>query len=122
MTASISNLLASIPASGDREFTSSLVSGRHVRLKRIISFGQASPDGFWYDQTEAEWVAVLAGRARLAIDGRSDEVALGPGDAIFLPAHCRHRILWTDPNQPTVWLALFIDAELKPTQHEVDEK
>jgi hypothetical protein len=39
---------------------------------------------------------------------------LGPGDALFLPAHCRHRVTWTDPSSPTIWLALFVDTDLNP--------
>lgn len=48
---------------------------------------------------------VLAGAARLEIEDQGIH-ALGPGDSVFLPAHCRHRVEWTEPNAPTVWLAL----------------
>ena len=92
-----------------------LVSSDGVRLERIVSFGQASPERFWYDQHEAEWVMVLAGRARLAIDGEPEARVMGPGDAVFLAAHCRHRVVWTDPDQPTVWLALFSEPGLRPS-------
>ena len=63
-----------------------------VRLQRIVSFGQASPDGFWYDQAETEWVTVLTGRARIRIADQVDEIALGAGDTLLLPARCRHRV------------------------------
>ncbi|MEQ1698381.1 MAG: cupin domain-containing protein [Hyphomicrobiaceae bacterium] len=91
-----------------------LLSGRGVRLERIVSLGHVSPDGFWYDQHEFEWVVLLCGRARLAIEGEADERTLNPGDAIALAAHCRHRVTWSDPDQPTVWLALFLDPGLNP--------
>jgi len=26
---------------------------------------------------------------------------------VDLPAKCRHRVDWTDPDEPTVWLAVF---------------
>lgn len=107
-------LLADLPAALDEELSETLLAGRGVRLERIVSFGQASPDGFWYDQDEAEWVVVLAGRARLAIAGEAADRDLGPGDAVYLPRHCRHRVTWTDPSQPTVWLALFVDQDLLP--------
>ena len=58
---------------------------------------------------------LLKGRARLVIAGEAEERVLGPGDAVYLPAHCRHRVEWTDPDHPTVWLALFIDGHLGPT-------
>jgi cupin 2 domain-containing protein len=111
----VTNLLADLPAASQAEQTTALVFGDGVRLERIVSFGQASPEGFWYDQPEAEWVMLLAGRARLAIEGEPEARIMGPGDAIFLAAHCRHRVEWTDPDQPTVWLALFIALNLRPS-------
>lgn len=93
-----------------------LLEARGVRLERIVSEGQASPEGFWYDQSQAEWVMVISGAARLAIEGEESEREFGPGDAVYLPAHCRHRVTWTDPARPTVWLALFIDAGLEPRE------
>ena len=91
-----------------------LVSGDGVRLERIVSYGQASPEGFWYDQNEAELVMLLAGRARLTIAGETEDHVMGPGDAMYLEAHCRHRVAWTDTSQLTVWLALFIEPSLRP--------
>lgn len=108
------NLLSATAASAAAERSEPLLAGAGIRLERILSLGQASPDGFWYDQEEVEWVAVLSGRARLAIAGEPAERWMGPGDAVFLPAHCRHRVTWTDPDQPTVWLALFVDPALAP--------
>jgi cupin 2 domain-containing protein len=107
------NLLTSEPASRDAEITRTIVAGKAVRLERIVSFGQASPEGFWYDQAETEWVTVLSGGARIRIADQAGAITLGPGDTLLLPAHCRHRVEWTDPQQPTVWLALFVDGELK---------
>ena len=89
-----------------------LLTGKGVRFERIISLGQASPEGFWYDQEKAE---LVAGRARLSIAGEPEDRVLGPGDAVFLPIRCRHRVAWTDPDHPTVWLALLIDPRLKPS-------
>ena len=51
--------------------------------------------------------ALLAGSAGLAIEGEA-EVCLTQGDYVFLPAHRRHRINWTDTAEPTVWLAVHI--------------
>ncbi len=110
----LTNLLTPLPDASVAEITNTLASARGVRLERIVSHGQASPAGYWYDQDEAEWVLVLSGSAHLAIAGESEVRSLRAGDAIFLPAHCRHRVTWTDPDRPTVWLALFIDAALAP--------
>lgn len=109
------NLMNALPDASAGEITEALVSARGVRLERIVSHGQSSPPGYWYDQAEAEWVLVLSGSARLAIAGEPEDRVLREGDAIFLPAHCRHRVTWTDPDRPTVWLALFIEAALVPS-------
>lgn len=116
MTVKPRSLLSSLPAAtGDGELFETLVRARGVRLERIVSLGHVSPDGFWYDQREWEWVMLLSGRARIAIEGEHIERSLNPGDALTLAAHCRHRVTWTDPDQPTVWLALFIDTALEPS-------
>ena len=108
------NILSGLPPSGADEATETLLQGDGIRLERIVSTGQTSPAGFWYDQHEAEWVLVMSGRARLTIEGEADDRELGPGDSLFLPAHCRHRVAWTQPGQPTVWLAIFVDPRLAP--------
>lgn len=111
----LTNLMSSPPDASAGEITEALLSARGVRLERIVSHGQASPPGYWYDQAEAEWVLVLSGSARLAIAGEPEDRVLREGDAIFLPAHCRHRVTWTDPDRSTVWLALFIEEALAPS-------
>lgn len=100
------NLVSDLPASRAGEIVDTLVSGGNLRIERIVSQGEASPDGFWYDQDEAEFVVLLAGAARLRFaDG--EVRPLEPGDWVDIPAHRRHRVDWTDPAQPTVWLAVF---------------
>lgn len=108
-------LLSSLPEASERELTETLIGGRGVRIERIISFGHASPEDFWYDQDEAEWVMVLSGRSRVEIEGEAEARDLGPGDAVFLPAHCRYRVSWTSPDEPTVWLAVFMDGSMPTT-------
>jgi cupin 2 domain-containing protein len=100
------NLLGDLPAARADEIVEILATGRGVRIERIVSHGQASPDGFWYDQAEAEFVVLLSGAARLRF---ADEEmrSLKPGDFVDIPAHRRHRVDWTDPGQPTVWLVVF---------------
>lgn len=81
--------------------------GQGVRVERIVSRGQVSPPGFWYDQEESELVVVIQGGARLLVEGEPEEVTLGPGDWLELAAHARHRVTWTDPTTDTIWLAVF---------------
>jgi cupin 2 domain-containing protein len=113
---SVFNLITSLPRKEVEEITENLVVGRGTRVERIISHGQASPDGFWYDQNEDEFVVILSGRAKLTVEGQQPDLFLGPGDAVYLPAHRRHRVAWTDPTVPTVWLAVFLDPELTPAR------
>lgn len=100
------NLLADLPAALPQELFETLAGGNGVRIERILSQGQASPADFWYDQAENEYVLLMQGAARIAF-AEGAEVALAPGDWLNLPAHCRHRVAWTDPEQITIWLAVF---------------
>ena len=101
------NLLRHLPDARGGEVTETLVAAPGVRVERIVSLGQASPPGFWYDQDEAEWVLLLADAARLRFAGESEDRVLGPGDFVQIAPHRKHRVEWTDPAAPTVWLAVF---------------
>ncbi len=83
-----------------------ILAAPHLRIERIVSTGQASPPDFWYDQDRDEWVILLRGGAWLLFEGEACPRTLRPGDYVHIPAHCRHRVDWTDPEQPTVWLAV----------------
>jgi cupin 2 domain-containing protein len=100
------NLFSNIPEHLDRELTNEVLRSRSVRIERIVSRGQVSPPDFWYDQADHEWVVVLTGKATVKIDGQP-EVMLNPGDTHYFPAHTKHRVEWTDPQQDTIWLAVF---------------
>jgi cupin 2 domain-containing protein len=110
----VSNVLSALRSPNADEAIETLLQGDGIRVERIVSYGHASPAGFWYDQHEAEWVLLMRGRARLTIEGEAEDRELGPGDSVFLPARCRHRVAWTEPSQPTVWLAIFVDPRLAP--------
>ncbi len=99
------NLFAAIPASMAEEFTETLLAAGRVRIERIVSEGHASPAGFWYDQPENEWVLLVQGEARLRLE--NEVVDLKPGDWLNIPAHQKHRVEWTTPHAPTIWLAVF---------------
>ena len=100
------NLFAAVPDSADQEQALELFAGPGVRIERIVSTGQASPEGFWYDQEQDEWVVVLRGSASLEVEGEEDGIDMGPGDWIYLPAHRRHRVAATGTSEPTIWLAV----------------
>lgn len=107
MDAAPHNLFAALPARGaaQEQFLTLLERGG-VRIERIVSQGHTAPAEGWFDQDEHEWVLVLEGAGRLLFeDGRALE--LRRGDYVEIPAHVRHRVVWTDPDRPTVWLAVF---------------
>jgi cupin 2 domain-containing protein len=89
------------------EIFENLLKTERLILKRIISSGQSTPTGEWYDQDEEEWVIVLSGSAGLLFEGKEDALIMHPGDYIHIPAHMRHRVEWTDAKQKTIWLALY---------------
>lgn len=102
------NLLAALPDARGGECIETLVARPGARIERIVSLGQGSPEGFWYDQERAEFVALLAGSARLRIAGEAAARELGPGDWLVLPAHCRHRVEATSAGPEAVWLAVHL--------------
>ena len=104
-----------MPDSISGEVFEDIVRGDSVRIERIVSQGQVTPEDEWYDQDAHEWVILLQGAARLLLEvpaaGDStasvEEVSLSAGDYVNIPAHRRHRVSWTDPERQTVWLAVF---------------
>lgn len=100
------NIHDAIPLDLAEESFEELVRSPGVRIERIVSKGHSSPENGWYDQDEHEWVMVLKGGAVLAFDDGST-CRLTTGDYVNIPAHCRHRVAWTDPEQITLWLAVF---------------
>lgn len=95
-----------MPEQVPEELVEILLRTETLWLERIVSAGQASPPGHWYDQDTAEWVLLLRGRAGLVLEGEDEEIVMQPGDYLLIPAHKRHRVEWTDPEEKTVWLAL----------------
>lgn len=102
----IKNLLDDLPGTADQEQFVDLLKRPALRIERIVSTGQSSPPGFWYDQAHGEWVALLAGEARLRFEDEAAARTLRAGDFVDIAAHRRHRVDWTHPAQPTVWLAV----------------
>lgn len=102
----IKNLLQQIPRHIPQEILEVLLETPGLRLERIISRGQATPPGEWYDQESHEWVVLLSGSAGLQFAGETAVRVMKPGDYVHLPAHCRHRVAWTAADRPTVWLAV----------------
>jgi len=107
----IANLFHRVPPPAATENVAELLARPGLRLERIVSRGHATPAGTWYDQEEDEWVLLLSGSAGLRVEGEPELLVLQPGDYLELPAHCRHRVEWTDPDRETIWLALHYRGE-----------
>jgi cupin 2 domain-containing protein len=101
---SIKNIFDDPPQHLPKEVVQTLIRADDVRIERIISHGHASPSDFWYDQPQHEWVIVLKGAARLQFEDRM--VEMKPGDFVNIPAFKKHRVDWTTPDEPTVWLGV----------------
>ncbi|SMG11394.1 cupin domain-containing protein [Paraburkholderia susongensis] len=104
--AAVASAAASESGSESGEHFDTLVEQRGVTIERIVSTGQASPPGFWYDSPRAEWVVLLAGAAVLEFEGDTAPHPMNPGDHVLIEAHCRHRVAWTSDTEPSVWLAV----------------
>lgn len=89
------------------EFFETLASGEHVRVERIVSNFHRSPEGFWYDQAEAEFVCLLQGEAELEFKDGGDIKLMRGGDFILIGKHVLHRVRRT--SKDCVWLAVFAD-------------
>ena len=100
------NIFSDLPVSLPDEIMETIVSSGSCRVEKIVSTGQASPLGFWYDQDESEWVLLLLGSATITFE-REGDVQLLPGDHILIPPHKRHRLKETAQDEPTVWLCVF---------------
>src|SRR6476620_8373145 len=94
------NVLREVSGRMEVELTETIISSDSLRIERIVSLGQSSPAGFWYDQHQHEWVIILKGAARLRFEDRM--VEMRSGDFINIPAHTKHRVEWTMPAEPTI--------------------
>jgi cupin 2 domain-containing protein len=106
-TIGLHNIFAGIPATSPTELYTTLLESPGVRIERIVSYGQVSPEGFWYDQDQGEWVIVLQGAAKLEFEDRVVEMTRV--DFVHIRAHEKHRVAWTTPDEPTIWLAVHFE-------------
>ena len=102
----LTNLLADIPENLPEELFQAILDKPNLRIERIVSLGHASPQGYWHDEEHNEFVVLLQGAAWLKFEGDKRAIEMTTGSFVDIPAHKRHRVEWTDPNQPTIWLAI----------------
>jgi cupin 2 domain-containing protein len=103
----LKNIFKYIPPRSEEEMIEPVSGCEGIRIERIVSQGHSSPPGFWYDQDRNEYVLLLSGSAGLLFEGEDDMLVMQPGDYMDIPAHKKHRVEWTDPRQPTIWLTVY---------------
>jgi len=101
----LKNIYDNLPKELKEEFFEEILFTKDFTLERIISEGNASPPNFLYDQDKNEFVLLLKGKAILSFEDGS-KLELEPGDYLIIPAHQKHRVVWTDPDQKTFWLTI----------------
>lgn len=88
----LENIFQALPEKREKnEIFETLFQNKSVSLQRIITTGQTTPEGEWYDQTTDEWVILLKGSAVLTFENGVD-IKFNPGDHLFIKAHTKHRV------------------------------
>ena len=102
----IRNIFSGLQEQTPEEILETILQTHQFKIERIISRDHSTNEGEWYDQDKNEWVLVLKGNAGLRFEGDDEAVIMGTGDYINIPAHRKHRVEWTDPEEDTIWLAI----------------
>ncbi|OYQ66616.1 cupin [Pseudanabaena sp. SR411] len=82
-----------------------IVSGKNIQIERIVSTGETTPSGQWYDQELDEWVILLQGEAELSYTDYT-RIKIKAGDYLLIPAHTKHRVEYTSIEPACIWLAV----------------
>ncbi len=101
------NIFKGLAKAADAEFFEEVFSNQNLRIERIVSYGYASPESFWYNQPDDEWVILLSGNAELQFK-HQPSVKLNTGDYIFIPANEEHRVSYVSHEPQCIWLAIHI--------------
>ncbi len=103
------NIFKDLPDASQDEVFEIIFNNEYLKIERITSKGQKSPNGFWYDQDWAEWVLLLQGNAEIEF---KDEgiTKMNPGDYIYIPPNKKHRVNYTNPDIETIWLAIIVKS------------
>lgn len=99
------NIFADIPETLPKELVETLLHNQQVHIERIISLGHTTE---WLDQEHGEWVILLQGQAKILFFGNEKPTKLNIGDYLWIPPHQKHRVSWTNPTSPSIWLAIHL--------------
>lgn len=100
------NIFENIGQAGEEELFDVIQKGTNYRIERIVSAGHSSPEGFFYDQENDEWIMLVQGEATLEMEGKY--VEMKAGDYMFVPKNCKHRIEKTSIAPTCIWLCIFV--------------
>lgn len=93
----------------NEEIFERIIQTENVKIERIISTGQITPQNQWYEQEQQEWVMLLQGEAQLLMDKDNGEIiSLKKGDYYFIVAKRKHRVIYTSTQPACIWLAIHI--------------
>lgn len=93
---------------GDTEIFEGVCTAGNLSIERIISNGQTTPAGKWYNSDRNEWVVLLKGKASLEMENGM-VIHLSEGDYLLIPAGQKHRVSYTSKEPPCIWLAVHFD-------------
>ena len=102
----VTNIFNNISAAASEEIFDVLLERKGIKIERIVSTGQSTPQGEWYDQKQDEWVILLQGSAGIRYHCNDKVQLMMQGDFVHIPAGKKHRVEFTDKNKTTVWLAV----------------
>ena len=99
------NIFEQIIVDKEEENFFEIFKNETIKIEKIVSNGQISPENFWYEQEKSEFILLLEGFAILEFENR--EVELKKGDCINIKAKQKHRVKFTSLDEPTIWFAVF---------------
>ncbi len=100
------NFFNSINLKSNKEQFTELIKGRSFTAEKIVSNGFKSPDNKWMSEDNDEWVMLLKGRAKLEFE-EGVVINLKAGDYLLIPAHTKHRVIYTSKKPFCYWLAIY---------------
>ena len=99
------NIFDEIPVDKSEEKFFEIFKDEKIKIEKIVSNGQKSPQDFWYEQEKSEFVLVIEGFA--IVEFEDFEVELKKGDCLNIKAYQKHRVKFTSLDETTIWFAVF---------------
>lgn len=99
------NIFEEIPYDKNEENFFEIFKNEKIKVEKIVSNGQTSPNNFWYEQEKSEFILLVEGYAKLEFEDRV--VELRKGDCLNIKAFEKHRVSFTSLDESTIWFAVF---------------